>query len=451
MDATNSAVARIAGVGLLLITSAGAYTPPSAVVSALDKYRGFSELTTAAGSDLDTYTKNLVTWQMDHGGFCKAYADKYKATYDGRTDKCSWTANGVALGTFDNNATIQEMRFLATRYKATTDATLKATIKASFTKAIGFVLVSQHSAGSWPQVHPKRGNYSDMATYNDNAMTRVMVLVKDIVDKKAPFDSDIISAADVTKLKAALGKAVEFALKAQILNGGVPTVWCAQHDPATYKPVGARSYELASKSGSESAGIVWFLMNWPDQTAAVQKAAKGALAWYRKNRVADLKFSSGNFVATPGAAMWYRFYEVDTDAYFFCDRDGESTKTQDITKLSEDRRTGYQWAGDYGTALLNAEKAYLDALGSNPVSVEARPSHGPTVRLAEGRAILRLAAEGPLSLRWYGTDGAQLASETVQATGGDVAAKLPSGTGLRFLVVSSRDGSVLGRHAVVAR
>lgn len=356
---------RISTMLLGAAIASWAYTPPSAVVSALNSYRGFSELTSAAGSmDPDTYAKNLITWQMDHGGFCKAYASKYTSAWDNSTAKCSWTNGGTALGTFDNNATVQEMRYLATRYKATTNATNKAAFQAAFQKAVGFVLKSQPASGGWPQVYPERENYSDMATYNDNAMVRVMVLVQDIVNGAAPFDSDIITSTQKSQLTAALAKAVDFALKAQIVNGGVPTVWCAQHDPVTYKPVGARAYELASKSGSESAGIVWFLMNWPDQSAVIQNAVKGALNWYKKNKVSDLKFSNGEFVASAGASMWYRFYEVDSDAYFFCDREGESTKTQDITQISAERRTGYQWAGDYGSKLLSVESAYLSAIAS---------------------------------------------------------------------------------------
>ncbi len=372
---------RVLFVVLGAAAAAWTYTAPSAAVSALNSYRSFSELTSAAGSmDLDTYAKNLITWQMDHGGFCKAYASKYTSAWDNSTAKCSWTNGGTALGTFDNNATVQEMRFLATRYKATSNATNKAAFQAAFQKAVGFVLKSQPASGGWPQVYPERENYSDMATYNDNAMVRVMVLVQDIVNGVAPFDSDIITATQKTQLSTALGKAVDFALKAQIVNGGVPTVWCAQHDPVTYKPVGARAYELASKSGSESAGIVWFLMNWPDQSAAVQNAVKGALNWYKKNKVSDLKFSNGAFVASAGASMWYRFYEVDSDAYFFCDRAGESTKTQDITQISEERRTGYQWAGDYGSKLLGVESAYLTAIASVVVSSSSsKPSSSSAV------------------------------------------------------------------------
>lgn len=53
---------------------------------------------------------------------------------------------------------------------------------------------------------------------------------------------------------------------------------------------------------------------------------------------------------------------MNSDDYFFCDRDGASSKTQDFTKISEERRTGYQWAGDYGTALISAEAPYEQAL-----------------------------------------------------------------------------------------
>jgi PelA/Pel-15E family pectate lyase len=60
-------------------------------------------------------------------------------------------------------------------------------------------------------------------------------------------------------IDAAINKGVEFILHAQIEQGDVKTVWCAQHDPITYAPRAARSYELASKSGKESILVVAFL------------------------------------------------------------------------------------------------------------------------------------------------------------------------------------------------
>ncbi|WP_405326893.1 pectate lyase [Fibrobacter sp.] len=355
----------VAAMSVASFSFAASYAPPSTAVSKINSYRGYSELTDAAsGMDIDQYTYNMTTWQIANGGFDKAHAEKYKSAYTGGA-KSSWTAKGGGdLGTIDNNATVQEMRLLAVRYKATTNSNYKSAFKTSFNKAVNFLLTMQRSKGGLPQVWPKRGNYSDQITLNDNAMIRAMVTMMDIANKTSPFDSDIIDDNTRSKMKSALDKAIDYLLKAQIVNDGKLTVWCAQHDTNSLAPVGARAYELASKSGSESAGAVWFLMNWPEQTEAIQKSIKGAIEWYKKTRVTGLYFNKkqGRFEEREGNVLWYRFYEVNNDNYFFCDRDGASTKTQDFTKISEERRTGYQWAGDYGTALISTEKSYLEAL-----------------------------------------------------------------------------------------
>ncbi len=357
--------APVMGVlGLALPSFAADYVPPSTAVSKINSYRGYSELTSAAsGMDIDQYTYNMTTWQIANGGFYKAMADKYKSAYSGG-QKSEWRAkDGGDLGTIDNNATIQEMRLLAVRYKETTNNNYKVAFKTSFNKAVNFLLTMQRSKGGLPQVWPKRGNYSDQITLNDNAMIRAMVTMMDIANKTSPFDSDIIDEATRSKMQGAMDKAIDYLLKAQIVNNGNLTVWCAQHDTNSLAPVGARAYELPSKSGNESMGVVWFLMNWPKQTEAIQNAVKGAIAWYKKNRLKDKAFSkTAGVVDKAGSSLWFRFYEVNSDDYFFCDRDGASTKTQDFMKISAERRTGYQWAGDYGSAILATETAYLEAL-----------------------------------------------------------------------------------------
>ena len=352
------------GLAFGVSSFAADYVPPSTAVSKINSYRGYSELTKAAsGMDIDQYTYNMTTWQISNGGFYKAMADKYKSAYSGG-QKSEWRAkDGGDLGTIDNNATIQEMRLLAIRYKETTNNNYKVAFKTSFNKAVNFLLTMQRSKGGLPQVWPKRGNYSDQITLNDNAMIRAMVTMMDIANKTSPFDSDIIDEATRSKMQGAMDKAIDYLLKAQIVNNGNLTVWCAQHDTNSLAPVGARAYELPSKSGNESMGVVWFLMNWPKQTEAIQKAVKGAIAWYKKNRLKDKAFSkTAGVVDKSGSSLWFRFYEVNSDDYFYCDRDGASTKTQDFMKISEERRTGYQWAGDYGSAILSTEAAYLEAL-----------------------------------------------------------------------------------------
>lgn len=360
------------------------YEPPSTAVSKINSYRGYSELTNAAkGMDIDQYAYNMTTWQISNGGFYKAMASKYVSAYSGG-QKSEWrSASGGDLATIDNDATVQEMRLLAVRYKETTNATYKAAFKSSFNKAVNFLLTMQRSTGGLPQVWPKRGNYSDHITLNDNAMIRAMVTMMDIANKTSPFDSDIIDDATRAKMSGAMDKAINYLLKAQIINNGVPTVWCAQHDTANYAPRPARAYELESKSGSESAGVVWFLMNWPNQTPEIQLAVKSAINWYKKTKVTGLYFNKkqGVFEERSGSVLWYRFYEVNNDNYFFCDRDGVSTKTQDFTKISEERRTGYQWAGEYGTALLSTEKAYLEALEKTSDDYVPPPPPPPPVAM----------------------------------------------------------------------
>ena len=364
-------------VGVSFVAAQADYVPPATAVSKINNYRSYSELTKAAsGMDIDQYTYNMTTWQISNGGFYKAMADSYKSPYAGG-EKSGWrSATGGDVGTIDNDATVQEMRLLAVRYKETTNSNYKNTFKSSFNKAVNFLLTMQRSSGGLPQVWPKRNDYSDHITLNDNAMVRAMVTMMDIANKTSPFDSDIIDDATRAKLQTAVEKAIQYLLKAQIVNDGKLTVWCAQHDTANYAPRPARAYELESKSGSESAGVVWFLMNWPEQTEAIQNAIKGAIAWYKKTRVTGLYFNkkAGAFEQREGSVLWYRFYEVNNDNYFFCDRGGASTKTQDFTKISEERRTGYQWAGEYGTALISTESAYLTALEkANGTYVEPPP------------------------------------------------------------------------------
>lgn len=451
MRTTNGLKTFLASLAMAAVSARG-YTPPSSVLSALDKLRGYGDLTKAAGSmDIDLYASNMTTWQMGHGGFYKAMAESYVKPWDGKAALSSSTsASGAYMGTFDNNATIQEMRFLAVRYKATANASYKTRFKDSFQKAVGFILSSQLPNGGWPQMYPKRGNYSDMATYNDNAMVRVMVLVKDIIDRKAPFDSDIASSANLSELKTALDKSVQFAIKAQIVNSGKPTVWCAQHDPSTYKPVAARAYELASKSGSESVGIAYFLMAWPDQTPAVQSAVKGAIAWFKKTRVPDLKFSSGSFVSSPGASLWYRFYEVDsTDEHFFCDREGPSSKTQDFSKISEERRTGYQWGGDYGSTLLGMESAYLSALGASSL-LGAGGAGGFSVRRSLSGLAISVPSEGAHQVRLHDPQGRLLLRHEAVPVTGRIHVPIPVWVANRCVVVrvAASGGRIVGESIV---
>ena len=159
------------------------------------------------------------------------------------------------------------------------------------------------------------------------------------------------------------------------MQGSVKTVWCAQHDPTIYEPRGARSYELASKSGKESVGVIAFLMSQP-QTPEVKAAAQAGIAWFKSG---DVKVANTAYVSRPssstddnynpiqaraGSTMWYRFYDLDQDVGFFSgrlptDNPPGTGKQYDIMNIEPERRYGYQWGGSYGTDLFT----YTDRVG----------------------------------------------------------------------------------------
>ena len=327
------------------------------VSSLLQKFRDISNFATGDLAKDTAYALNIVSWQMPHGGFYKDMEKQYAAPWDGVTERSGWKdPSGVELGTFDNDATTSEIRFLTEMYVKTGNPIFKDSVR----KAVDFILVSQYPSGGWPQVYPKRSNYSDAVTYNDNAMVQTMILLDDITQRKHGFDNDILTSQERSKLKLALDKGIAYTLKAQIINKGVPTVWGAQHDPVTYEPLPGRAYELASKSGSESVAITAFLMSLP-QTPEIEHAAKSALKWFDTVREDGTKYNRQGpvyFEPDAGSVIWYRFYNVDEDVPFYADRDGK--KYMNILDISEERRHGYSWAGSYARNLLKlaSEQGY---------------------------------------------------------------------------------------------
>lgn len=321
-----------------------------------------------------TRADNMITWQMSHGGFYKNAVSVYNSPWNGSASRSGWTgAGGVELGTIDNDATVSELLFLADVYQRSGEESYRTAARA----ALDFLLTMQYTSGGWPQVYPARTGttYSNHVTFNDNAMVRVLALLDHAQRQQTPLNGDIFSTEQLAQIDDAINKGVEFILHAQIEQDDVKTVWCAQHDPITYAPRPARSYELASKSGKESVLVVAFLMTRP-QTTEIEASVKAALAWYKSSavRVADtayVKRASGSsddnynpIVSTPGSSMWYRFYDLESDTGFFSgrlptDNPPGSGKQYDIMDIEPERRYGYEWGGNYGTNLIN----YAESVG----------------------------------------------------------------------------------------
>lgn len=297
-----------------------------------------------------------VSWQLDNGGWDKDYSLHISRAWNGTESKKTkgWIVNGTILGTIDNDGTYSEMRLIAEAYRLSTDETQKKLFLDSFNKAFAFLQNLQYPTGGFAQVYPRRGNYSDNVTFNDDAMVNVLRLLQDISKQKYPFDQGGIADAEKQQLSATMmQKGVDYILQSQIVVNGTKTAWCAQHHPQTYAPAQARAYEHPSISGSESVGIIKFLLTLVDNAKA-QSAAQSAIAYLDSVKLSNTTYDDQTapyIFAKDGETIWYRFYEIGTNKGIFSDMSGEIK--YDISEITEERRTGYKWCVDTPKKLLD--------------------------------------------------------------------------------------------------
>src|SRR5205823_14454004 len=98
-----------------------------------------------------------------------------------------------------------------------------------------------------------------------------------------------LTDSDRTRAKQAMDRGLQCILKTQVTQNGKLTVWCAQHDEKTLAPAKARAYEHPSLSGSESVGIVEFLIGIEQPSPEVVRAVQSAVAWFNASKVTGIR------------------------------------------------------------------------------------------------------------------------------------------------------------------
>ena len=248
------------------------------------------------------------------------------------------------VGTFDNNATVTELRFLAKVIAAGGTNQVKPFVT-SFERGLDYIFAAQYPNGGWPQVWPLQGGYHDAITYNDDAMINILNLLREV----ATGTNDFAFVPEKTRRLAAASLQRGFAcvLACQIIEDGHATVWCQQHDALTLQPVSARNYEMPSEVSSESAKIMMFLMAQPHPGPEIIKSVNAAAVWFEKTRISDMAFkvvpgAGHRLVSAPGhGPIWARYYQIGADRPIFGDRD--KTIHDHLNEISDERRNGYAW------------------------------------------------------------------------------------------------------------
>jgi PelA/Pel-15E family pectate lyase len=265
---------------------------------------------------------------------------------------------GGKADTIDNGATTLPMNFLARVAQATGEAKYKNSVL----RGIDYLLAAQYPNGGWPQFWPLRAGYYSHITYNDGAMIRAMLVLRNVAEQKSPYD--FVDAECRTRAADAVKRGIDCILKTQIKQkDGKLTAWCAQHDEKTFAPAWARKYEPPSLSGCESVGIVRFLMSIEKPTPEIIAAVEGAATWLqvvaiKGERLEIIRRGSGRpdhrLVADAGAPpLWARFYELETNRPLYLDRD--SVFRYDLSEIGDERRSGYDYNGNWAASLLATE------------------------------------------------------------------------------------------------
>jgi len=298
------------------------------------------------GEEARQIAANILSWQTDFGGWPKnEYTTK---PYTGDRAKLK--------PTFDNSATTDELRYLARMFAATQDDRYRTAIL----KGFDHIIKAQYPNGGWPQYYPPPKSYNRYITFNDGAMVRLMLFLRET------YTMDLFKFLDEPRrqaARAAFDRGVECILKCQIKVEGKLTAWCAQHDEKDFSPRPARKYELVSLSGAESVGVVRLLMSLEKPSPEIRRAIEGAVAWFETAKLKGIKVveeknaqgeQDKRVVNDPAAPpLWARFYEIGTNRPIFCDRDGIAKRQ--LSEIGHERRNGYGWYGDWPASLLEKD------------------------------------------------------------------------------------------------
>lgn len=301
---------------------------------------------------------NMVAYQNEDGGWpknldmtAKLDPDSVKSALEPRHRQ----------STLDNRNIYSQVEYLSMVYSACG----KKIYKKSAQRGIEYILEHQYPNGGW------RGWDADAITFNDGCMTGVLFLWHDILRGEPQYDW--VDKRTREAVEASWNAAIELILKTQYVQNGVKTVWCQQHDHQTLLPTKARSYELPSLSGSESADVVMLLMSIENPSEPIKEAIEAAAAWYEKTKITGKRME---FVSLPNGhpedpkikrdrilvddpeakPLWARYYELDDNRVFFCNRDG--VKVYSLEEVAPERRVGYGWYGTWGNKVLKQYKKW---------------------------------------------------------------------------------------------
>jgi len=312
----------------------------------------------------DSTADKMLAYQLSNGGWPKQLEDKSVVNYDLALTpeiKEKIKATTVLHATFDNKATSREVIYLVKAYKKTQNKNYLKAVE----KGLDYIFEAQYPNGGWPQYYPDRATYRSQITYNDDAMINVLNILQDITTQSNDFET--VNVSYIEKAKTAVNKGISCILKTQVKQKGKLIIWAAQYDKDSMLPAKARAFEPASLSTSESVSIIRFLMRFKNPSMEIKNSITQAVNWFSEHKITGYRFdretTGSGLIADNTAVVWARFYDLEENIPIFGDRD--NTVKLKLEELSQERRNGYAWYGNWGQKLI--ERDYPKWLASNGI------------------------------------------------------------------------------------
>jgi PelA/Pel-15E family pectate lyase len=301
-------------------------------------------------TELVSIGDNILLYQKKNGGWPKNY-DMFAILTASQKDSLLKVKN-ILNTTFDNSTTYSHVTCLATIYTATK----LERFRTAALKGIDYILSAQYKNGGWPQYYPLEKNYSKEITFNDDNITGIMILFKDIKKNKSEYS--FVDKKTRQKVYRSFEKGLQCILKTQINDDGKPTAWCQQYNEVTLQPAWARAFEPPSICNAESSGVVLLLMSIDHPSKEVIAAIENAEAWFNESEIHDTRVKTiaapdtvyhfrrsrtDKVIVKDSAAppIWTRYYELKTHRPLFCNRD--SKVVYFLAEVDRERRDGYGW------------------------------------------------------------------------------------------------------------
>ena len=343
-----------------------------------------------ATADAIAVADSVVKYQFPSGGWAKNV--DWHLPAEGKSLKARqevWqqihSESGVG-STIDNGATTTELTLLArvcralnAKGKLSKDERRRLkTYGDTFQRGLDYLLTAQDPNGGWPQYYPfkplnKEGHpfYSNHITFNDNAMANVMRLLRNVSESNKPFDGlQLTDNKYKVRAHEAFMRGIQCILDCQIKKDGKLTVWCQQHDEQTLEPAPARAYELPSFTGShETPALLELLMSLPEPSDSVVHAVSAAVEWLQAHALRDMKveaFTNADgkrdrrLVHHFGSTTWARYYDLQTEEPYVCDRDGVPQPS--LEYIGYERRNGYGWYGNEPQRIIDRFPKWLEKI-----------------------------------------------------------------------------------------